>query len=175
MGFMAVAYPEIEKKDFDWIQSIRNAHDPNYAVIAPHFSLVFPVTNIDSRDFCQHCNKICGAIPKIDFVIGRAIVHRDCDADDRYVFFTPDEGNSEIILLHDRLYTGILEKELRSDIKYIPHITVARTVDESLCKQLTDATNRTGINITGRITAVDIISIKEDCVFSIAKIPLMGD
>jgi len=175
MGLMAVAYPEIKKNDFEWIQSIRKAHDPNYVVIAPHFSLVFPVTDIDRRDFCDHCNKICSAMTKIDFVIRGAMVHRDRDADDRYVFLTPDEGNSEIISLHDRLYTGILEAELRSDIEYIPHITAARTADGSLCKKLTDELNHNGVNIAGRISMVDIISLEKERVCSITKIPMMGD
>jgi hypothetical protein len=42
MPLLVVAYPQLEATDYAWIQTLRQQHAPHYALIAPHFTLVFP-------------------------------------------------------------------------------------------------------------------------------------
>jgi len=174
MELMTVCYPDLEKEAFDWIQSVREPHDPNYSLIAPHFSLVFPVTEIDTNDFTHHCKDICGGVSPISFIIRRAMINKVCNTDDWYLFLVPDEGNSAIGRLHDRLYTGIFEKELMLEIPYIPHITVGRFNDGHNCKKLCDEINEKVIYIAGRISSIDIIANTKSRIKTIDKIELSG-
>lgn len=43
---------------------------------------------------------------------------------DHWLFLTVQEGNDKIVRLHDELYRGPLEKYLRPDLPFIPHIAL---------------------------------------------------
>src|ERR1700722_7841237 len=43
---------------------------------------------------------------------------------DHWLFLTPEEGRNEVIKLHDALYSGILAQYLRTDIEFIPHVSL---------------------------------------------------
>lgn len=70
-----------------------------------------------------------------------AIVVKDALSDNTHTFLTPDEGFREIVKLHDHLYRGALANELRLDIPFIPHITVAISPDANVCKRIADDIN----------------------------------
>ena len=76
--------------------------------------------------------------------------------DTAYVFLVPDEGYSGISLLHDRLYTGILQPFLRLEVPFIPHITIGTLKDRSTAKALCDELNRSGVLIDGSLEALTI-------------------
>jgi hypothetical protein len=69
----------------------------------------------------------------------------------------PDEGHSKIIKLHDRLYTGVIESEIRLDIPFIPHIGIGNSLDAHSCKQLVDRLNADRFEIRGRVDQLDLI------------------
>lgn len=172
MELMTICYPELDKSDFDWIQSIRKKHDPQYTIVAPHFSLVFPISGIAHQMFIDHCKNICDNLAPFSFVIRDAVIHNAYKDDSRYVFMVPDEGKDQIIDLHDNLYTDLIEHELVTEIPFIPHMTIARSYDSAKCKVLTDNINAQNIEIRGRITSVDIILIDGNNVRTLEKIPL---
>jgi len=47
------------------------------------------------------------------------------------MFLLLQKGNSEMIKLHNELYTGILEPFLRKDIEFIPHLAVGLFVKKA--------------------------------------------
>ena len=48
MSLLVLSYPEIEKKHYDWIQTLRKDNDElYYNVVEPHFTIVFPVSNFN--------------------------------------------------------------------------------------------------------------------------------
>jgi hypothetical protein len=48
---LVVNYPTISADDFDWIQEIRQQEDElNFSAIDPHFTLVFPIIEIDREN-----------------------------------------------------------------------------------------------------------------------------
>ncbi len=172
MELMAVCYPELDKHDFDWMQSIRKKHDPQYSIVAPHFSIVFPVTGVDQRDFIDHCRNICGELQSFPFVIRNAVYHKAIRSNSWFVFLVPVEGNRRIIKMHDLLYSGIIENELAHDIPYIPHITIAQSKDSHKCRNLIDELNSCKIDIHGKINEADIILLDSESVRTLEKIPL---
>ncbi len=81
--------------------------------------------------------------------------------DSAYVFLVPDEGYSGISLLHDRLYTGILQPSLRLDVPFIPHIRVGTLKDSAAAKALCDELNSHGIRIEGRLQKLTVGALQE--------------
>jgi hypothetical protein len=84
----------------------------------------------------------------------------------------PDEGYSEIVKLHDKLYDGPLAPELRLDIPFIPHIGIGNAIDPFACKKLADELNRKAFEIDGRIETLDVTWYEENKVETLERIEL---
>ena len=63
-------------------------------------------------------------------------------------------GSGQMTALHDCLYSGELCGELRYDVPYQPHITVARKSSYIECAALASSLNERGIDIPGRVDAM---------------------
>jgi 2'-5' RNA ligase len=84
----------------------------------------------------------------------------------------PDEGHSQLIDLHDRLYTGLLSLELRLDIPYTPHITIAMNDSAQHCQSLADSLNAREIAIHGTIDALQVVGFESHVITPIERIEL---
>lgn len=154
--FYTVAYPEIPATQMQWIEEIRRQHDPQYAVVRPHFTLVFRVCDVQESMYFRHVESVA----RLSKPIVSRCLYAMLDAGDvdsrAYVYLVPDEGNAEISLLHDRLYSGVLQPHQRLEIPYIPHITVGTTQDLKLAKQLCDGLNRAGVCVQGTLGSISV-------------------
>jgi 2'-5' RNA ligase superfamily len=172
-SLLVVNYPTISKDDFAWIQDIRKAHDElNFTAIEPHFTLVFPLTDIARSILISHVQQSIQDIQAFEFTLRCAILSNDAFSDYTHVFLVPDEGYSKIVKLHDRLYTAVLTDELRLDIPFIPHIGIANSLNARSCKELVDRLNSQQFEIRGRIHKLDIIWSEGDLVETIESINL---
>ncbi len=163
MALLVLAYPQIEKKDYNWIQSFRAKHDERYFNFAePHFTLVFPVFDIPENDFIAHVQVTAKKFKEFFFVLRCAQIVKDSFSEYTDIFLIPEEGYRIFVKLHDALYTGILGKELRLDIPFIPHLGIANSVDAKNCKLLADEINKKNIEIVGAIGKLSIVSYKND-------------
>lgn len=143
-----------------------------YPKLVPHFTVVFPQTALDETALVAHVRPIAAAQPPIPFVIRYALPVHDSFSADTYLFLVPDEGFSALVRLHDRLYTGALAGELRLDIPFIPHITVAHTADASACKAAADALNAQPFELRGVIEALDVVAVEGDTARTVAQVGL---
>jgi len=174
MAYLALAYPELKTEDYNWIQSFRKDNDELYfKVVAPHFTIVFPTFNKSEDEFIKSVEEKSMALKRITFAIRCSVINKDALNDYWHVFLTPDEGNSEIIKLHDMLYSGELSDNLLLEIPFIPHIGIGNSKDKWICKKLIDDINERGINIKGSITQLDIVSYVDNEVKTIKKIELL--
>jgi hypothetical protein len=108
-SLLVVNYPTLATADLEKIQSIRKQHDVLYRdVVVPHFTLVFPVFNLDENSFIDPVKQVTQSMPAFEFVICCATLGDDAFSDYTHVLLVPDEGYSRIVRLHDRLYTGRL-------------------------------------------------------------------
>jgi hypothetical protein len=170
---LVVTYPIISKADFAWIQDIRSQSDElNFTAIDPHFTLVFPLINIDRSTLVDHVKQSLQDMRSFDFTISCAVLCDDAFSNYTHVFLVPDQGYSNIVKLHDRLYTAVLADELRLDIPFIPHIGIANSVNAQSCKELVNRLNRQQVEICGRIDRLDIIWSEDDLVGTIASIAI---
>jgi 2'-5' RNA ligase len=172
-SLLVVAYPTISNEDLDWIQSVRKCHDElNLEVINPHFTIVFPIFNLEEKVFTNHIKQATQEIEAFNFVIRCAVLGDDAFSEYTHVFLVPDEGYSNTVKLHDRLYKEILVNELRLDIPFVPHIGIANSRDAQICKCLVDELNTKSFEIRGRVESLDVIWDENDKVGTIEKISL---
>jgi 2'-5' RNA ligase superfamily len=149
-----VAFPEIATDDMRWIQLIREQHDPQFATVDPHFTMVFGIRDLSEGVYLNHVAGVARLSREIYFTCRYAMVGAD-DADDTaYVFLVPDEGNASIALLHDQLYRGPFKPFLRLESPYIPHISIASMKDFTLAKELCDELNGRQVSFEGRTSAL---------------------
>lgn len=173
MSLLVIAYPEFSPGDLEQIQRFRAVHDRlYYDVVAPHFTLVFPVGNIPEGEFIGEARTKAATTRSFSFVLRYAIINKDAFSPMYHTFLVPDEGNSNFIRLHDVLYRGRLSEHLRLDIDYIPHIGVGNNTDPQVCKQMADEWNATGFNIRGSIHSLTVVSYEQNKVSVLEVIPL---
>ncbi|HMA36743.1 MAG TPA: 2'-5' RNA ligase family protein [Chloroflexia bacterium] len=172
---VVVGYPELPASQLDWIAGIRRRYPAlRYSVVAPHFTLVFPLAGADAAPVVAHLTTRLAGQPAIPFVVRSSMLTHDATSPDTYVLLVPDAGFSGIVKLHDRLYTGLLAPHLRLDIPFIPHITVGYAGEAALCKQIVDAINGQAIELHGTLTRLMLLNVAGAAVETLAHFDLTG-
>ncbi len=164
-----VAYIDVSPSAGALISDFRVEHDPHVNVVGPHFTMVFGCKAVPEAEYNAHIAVVARSTKQIRFHCRYAMLGADDIDETAYVFLVPDEGNSSISLLHDRLYTGPLAEHLRLEFPYIPHITVASTQDWKLAKSLCDRLNSAGVDVQGTLRALTVGVLKDGKLQSIAE------
>lgn len=158
MTYLVVAFPELKPEDFKLIQSNRKENDELYFnIIDPHFTLVFPVFDFTYERFLAEIMEKAADVKGFDFNLRVATINKDKFSDFFHVFLVPDEGYSNLVKLHDKLYSDKLIKNLHLDIDYVPHIGVGNSKDKHRCKHLVDKWNEKDFTIAGSISKLTVI------------------
>ena len=173
MAFAAVSYPTLSEPDLQWIQEIRKKHDRLfYKIVDPHFTFVFPTESIDRDSFSKHIIRVSASFNSFPFTCWCVTIGDPDFLDHAHVFMIPDEGFSEIVKLHDALYTDLLKSELRLDLPFVPHIGIASYPGLEKCKEIVDELNQQDFEIRGSIDTLDIIEFDGKTVKTIEQIHL---
>ncbi|MBD3404282.1 hypothetical protein GF420_15440 [candidate division GN15 bacterium] len=176
MALLAITYPDLKEKDYQWIQSIREKYDqPDYKVIGPHFTLVFPVEGVDDDAFIEHVRAISRESTAFTFQLRCVVIVYSKWAKRWLLFLAPDDGYSKLVDLHTRLYTGPLRGKGRFEEPYVPHITVGKFSDRELARDTADALNADEIRVEGSVRTIDIIDYTEGETKSIDRFELRPD
>jgi 2'-5' RNA ligase len=165
MTLAVVAFPRLEDADRAWIESFRTAHDPQATRIAVHFTLVFPV-DAPVDDVAREVAVVAGVTVPFAFVARRTTVVTD--ATQSHVFLIPDEGAAEITALHSRLYSGVLKPHLRTDIPFLPHMTIGAVPDSTAALRLAAQVDANARVVRGTIDALELIDITAARIQSVA-------
>lgn len=173
MAYLVVAYPKLEQSDFDFIQNYRKQNDPRYfSVIEPHITLIFPINDIEKDSFVGEVKGKIAGIKPFDVAFNVATINQNDDGEYYHEFLVPDTGYSNIVKLHDKLYSGLFAPHLRFDIDFIPHIGIGNSDEAQISKQRIDELNAKGISIPSRVDSVDVIEYKDGAVTTVEKIKL---
>ncbi|NMC60815.1 MAG: 2'-5' RNA ligase family protein [Candidatus Methanofastidiosa archaeon] len=173
MSIVVIAYPELKKKDHDKIQDYRSKYDIlYYDVVGPHFTIVFPVFNLNKKEIVPEIEQKCKGMKPIDFCLRCAVINKDSFNDYWHVFLVPDEGFSKIVKLHDKLYSAKLKDELFLAIQYLPHLGIGNSTNANECKKLVDELNSKEFEICGSIKSITIAEYTEDKIEEIKTIKL---
>lgn len=105
--------------DTSKIDAFRQKYDPHHNLVGPHITLVFPVrdADVEKDDLVKHIESILRRWKPF-----RVHIKGLDKSWDQWLNLNLQEGNNEVIALHDELYTGVLEPYLRKDLGYTPHI-----------------------------------------------------
>lgn len=115
MYYGLVYFPKTETEN---INKIRQKYDPTYYIIEPHLTIMFPVpSSIGKRRIIKHIGNVLRNKRPIALQFGG---YRK--SWDHWLLLTVQKGNSKIKKLSGEIYSGILSKYRREDIKFIPHI-----------------------------------------------------
>ncbi len=173
MAFGVLAYPEINRKDHNWIQEFRKKNDAlYYELVAPHFAFVFPSESLNEKEFVDEVKAKADGFRTIPFEIKCATVNKDAFLDDYHLLLVPDKGYSDVVKLHDRLYSGRLFEDLRLDIDFIPHVGIANSKDKFEVKEWADQWNSEDFSIDGRIDRLTVIEYDGQTLRDLCDIPL---
>ena len=117
MIYALVHYPKV---DTQLIDQLRQKYDPQFGLIDPHITVMFPVRDsIDGNTLVSHLENVLSDCRRFPIHLqGLQKSWDDC------LFLLVREGRSEILGLHNRIYTGILADYKNSDIKFVPHLTL---------------------------------------------------
>jgi len=166
-----VSYPRLNEIDRTWLETIRLQHDPQAELIPAHLTLMFPViANIEL--LLIQANRCAAAHQVFGIRITRAQAYRDAMNGWSYVFILPTMGSGQITALHDFLYSGEFCGDLRHDIPYQPHITVARKSSHVECAALASSLNDRGIDIPGWVDTIKVIAIQPASTTPLAEFSL---
>ena len=117
MIYALVHYPNIDNRQ---INRFRKKYDPQFNMIAPHVTIMFPVPeSVGEDNLVYHIeNVLCNWQP---FSIHLQDVQLSSDD---YLYLVLQNGREAVIRLHNEIYTGVLVDFLRKDIPFIPHLTL---------------------------------------------------
>src|SRR5580700_3216725 len=126
MPLYVVTFPILSDGDRALVEDVRARFDPQHGAISPHVTLVFAIERLGVDALASHVVTLARGVAPFTCVFRRTLVAPDVATGGSCVFLVPDEGSEQLTRLHDALYTGALAADLRPEIAFVPHITVAR-------------------------------------------------
>ena len=173
MRLAIVAFPVFDGAVLDEIQAFRSKHDPQFSLLAPHFTLVFPVEGVVA-DVLAEATAAAKAVRRFSFALTSARAVRDVLGSGGHVFLIPEDGATSVRELHARLYSGVLRESLRGDIPYVPHITVAADSSFERCGALASALDVADRPKFGRVEALTVVALPGEGIEEVARHSLAG-
>jgi len=117
LNYALVHFPEI---DTERINLLRKRYDPQVNLIEPHITLMFPIPEvIGENNLVKHVMSVLGN--RKPFQVHLQGLERSSDD---YLFLMVQEGLADITALHDEIYTGVLAAYRKTDLPYVPHLTL---------------------------------------------------
>lgn len=109
-------------KNIEIIQNTRLKYDRLAQKINPHITIVFPFEDdISNEELYSQLLLMFNDIQCFEISL-KGI----CLTSDNYVILKVVTGSDKIKKLHDGIYSSLFPQYLRSDIEYIPHVTLGQ-------------------------------------------------
>lgn len=149
------------------IDEIREKYDPLASHVRPHITLIFPFkSNIESNQLKRHLEEVLPSINPFPLTLKGITPVKSFG---NYLFLNIENGKNEIIEIHRKLYTGILEQYFPQWLKmgsYNPHMTVGKIESEEKYRLAIEETKEV-IDVFETIVSkisVEIIDENEDSI-----------
>lgn len=153
-----VAFPNWSGDALAAVQAVRREADPQYALVEPHLTLLFGA-DLDEGIYLDHVAAVAHGTRPVTHRIGCALPFPEAGRG-AHVCLVPDLGLSELVRLHDALYRGPLERALRYDIAYVPHVTLAHVPDALRARRIADEWNAHAPVIDGVFDALSVGTLR---------------
>jgi len=124
MIYALVHYPKLETRLID---RLRQKYDPQFGLIDPHITVMFPVRDsIDGNSLVSHLENVLSDCRPFPIRLqGLQRSWDDC------LFLIVREDSTENVNVHNLINTGILADYKNSDIEFIPHLTLGAFQDNA--------------------------------------------
>jgi len=117
MIYSLVHFPNIETER---INQIRSKYDPQFELIQPHITVMFPVNeSIGEDQLIDHLHHVVRDQKSFPIQLQGL-----CRSPDNYLFLLVSEGKDAIVDLNAQIYTGVLSNLRKTDLPYVPHVTL---------------------------------------------------
>lgn len=152
------------------IDKLRQKYDPLASHVKPHITLVFPFdSDIETNELKEHISNVLSKTTPFVVVLNGIT---PTNAFGRYLFLNIQEGDNEIIELHKKLYTGILQSYYPEWLKYkhfLPHMTLGNfDNDEDFVLGINETRNiKDSFKTTVSEVTVEIIDENEDSIIEL--------
>jgi 2'-5' RNA ligase len=124
-----MVFPKFDNMEI--IDSIRDKYDPLAHHVRPHITLVFPFrSDISTEELKTHMEFVLSGLKPFKITLQGITPVKSFG---NYLFLEITEGKDEIVEIHERLYTGLLESIHPQWMKvggYHPHMTVGKIEGE---------------------------------------------
>lgn len=145
------------------IDNIRNKYDPLSNFVKPHITLVFPFdSNIKTQELEKHISQVLNKFKPFNMTLSG--VGTNDSFKDEYLFLNVREGKEDIIKIHQKLYSGILESYYPDFLKktsYLPHLTIGSFNNVHDFKVALEDTRNINDVFKTRVTQIDVEIIGE--------------
>ena len=172
MRLAVVGSPVLDRESSRAIESFRARHDPLAGRIPAHFTLVFPL-DADAQALATEIRGITSSTPPVEFRLVRVSASLGIDGRS-YVLLEPDVGRDRMEELHDRLYSGMLQPDLRADVGFVPHVTVGAGEAAVECEAAAGALRQSWRPICGRIDELVLLDLDRESPRAFAMFSLGG-
>lgn len=176
MTYLVLAYPHFAHADLAWIEAIRTAHDPQVALVAPHVTLLFPIAEdaVALNKMVAHVDALALTTSSIVLTLRCALVMPETGRPGAHLFLAPDEGMSDLVKLHDRLYSGSFASHLRLEFPFIPHLTVGAGNDPAALYQVAQELNNGAFALSASIDQLTVVRHAAGVVTTVGEAKLGG-
>ncbi len=169
-----LAFPEFAPHTLQAIDGFRRLHEPERASrVRPHVTLVFGLHTAQSSEVIAKCRAAAGTTGNLTVTFAQTEVVFDPFEHTSKLFLICERGKDVLTALHHLLYDAPYRTELRKDIPYKPHMTIATHPERARIEQL-DASVLGPFPIRGMIHALDIVETEAGRLRTLARIPLSG-
>jgi 2'-5' RNA ligase len=162
-----VTYPELQEDDYAWIEHIRRTYDPQFALIRPHFTLVFGCNQIEPLEYVKHVESIAEDFDEVTFTCNSVAMHSEDESS--YLYLIPNRGNEKILEMHRRLHAGAFKTLYTSKHRFTPHLTLAKSRDGTQVQQLANQVNLQPLSISGKLSTIEVCSVQAGALTTLAQ------
>lgn len=173
MPLFVIANPHFSETDRDWIDGVRAVHDTaKHGLVPPHVTIVFGIAALDGAALASHVAAVARRFEPFDASFPGLRAMRDRLSPASHVMLVADEGCDELVALHNRLYEGPLARELRADIPFVPHVTIARCDALSTAEKLLLDLSVGRSTFRGRIEELFVLEVEGNAVVDSQSVAL---
>ncbi|MBN1617883.1 hypothetical protein JW887_00895 [Candidatus Dojkabacteria bacterium] len=173
MSYFVIAYPDLKKADYDFLQSYRKKYDEKfYNIIKPHFTLVSRIGDVSESNLVNECKSKLQAVSMFDFEICCATILPSPSKGLYYEILIPSKGLKKLVDMHLKLYSGELMQFYSENSTSLPHIGIGCSGSANSSIQNVSRINKKNRKISGRIQKVDVIELDNNTIREIITIAL---
>ncbi len=170
-----VCLPKLTPTDRGWVDSVRSRHLAREQLsVEPHVTLVFPCDEVDRPEIRSHLAVVAAESGPFDVALRAAVLLPDPFTGEFVVALVPDEGNSRLLRLHDRLYTGPFTQHQPVGVPFVPHLTLARMTASAAARALADDVNGGEPDLRTRVTDLVLMRLQAGRIEAVATQALRG-